>query len=236
MGLFKYWIWKIYLRWRRLDDTYSIKIRDQVCHVMASLTKTFVSPEIVLNQKVNWIVHRNKASARHCSPLRDPWGIRPKLVPVSAGTRPAVRTPLQIFAYPVVLQYPSERLSGHVSSSFMSAHCSSAAASCCGADGLTIISSGTTASTALCKGRFFGTHGSPWGHSSVQCLPCPCSLFSSHICDDCGDRRDVLLPEIASYLVLQNDMDNHLFETTQSQNRSSQLTISKRITLKNQYI
>ena len=48
MGLFKYWIWKIYVRWRRLDDTYSIKIRDQVCHVMASLTKTFVSPEIVL--------------------------------------------------------------------------------------------------------------------------------------------------------------------------------------------
>ena len=95
MGLFKYWIWKIYVRWRRLDDTYSIKIRDQVCHVMASLTKTFVSPEIVLNQKVNWIVHRNKASARHCSPLRDPWGIRPKLVPVSAGTRPDWQMPLQ---------------------------------------------------------------------------------------------------------------------------------------------
>ena len=27
-----------------------IKIRDHVCHVMQSLTKTFVSPEIVLNQ------------------------------------------------------------------------------------------------------------------------------------------------------------------------------------------
>ena len=29
---------------------YSIKIRDQVCNVMANLTKTFVSPEIVLQQ------------------------------------------------------------------------------------------------------------------------------------------------------------------------------------------
>ena len=67
MGLFKYWIWKIYVRWRRLDDTYSIKIRDQVCHVMASLTKTFVSPEIVLNQ----IVHRKRllATARRSGTL-----------------------------------------------------------------------------------------------------------------------------------------------------------------------
>ena len=60
--------------------------------------------------------------------------------------------------------------------------------------------------------------------------------FSSHICDDCDDRCDVLVQEIASYLVLQNDIDNHLFEATQSQNRSGQLTISKRITLKNQFM
>ena len=134
---------------------------------------------------------------------------------MSAGTRPDVQTPLQIFAYPVVLQYPSERLSGHVStSSFMSAHRSGATASCCGGAGLTIIGTMTRCAIRLD----------------------PCSPLSSHICDDRGDRRDVLLPEIASYLVLQNDMDNHLFETTQSQNRSSQLTISKRITLKNQYI
>ena len=81
-----------------------------------------------------------------------------------------------------------------------------------------------------------GTHGSPWSHPSVQCLPCPYSFFPSHICEDRDDRRDVLLPEIASYLVLQNDMDNHLFEATQSRNRSSQLTISNRFTLKNQFM
>ena len=44
----------------------------------------------------------------------------------------------------------------------------------------------------------------------------PCSPFSSHICDDLGDRRDVLLQEIASYLLLQNDLVNHQFEATRS--------------------
>ena len=48
----------------------------------------------------------------------------------------------------------------------------------------------------------------------------PCSTFSSHICDDLVDRRDVLLQEIGSYLVLQNDRVNHQFEATQAQKRS----------------
>ena len=33
---------------------------------------------------------------------------------------------------------------------------------------------------------------------------------------DLGDRRDVLLQEIASYLLLQNDLVKHQFETTGS--------------------
>ena len=49
----------------------------------------------------------------------------------------------------------------------------------------------------------------------------PCSTFSSHICDDLVDRRDVLLQEIASYLVLENDPVNHQFEATQAQKRST---------------
>ena len=44
----------------------------------------------------------------------------------------------------------------------------------------------------------------------------PCSPFSSHICDDLGDRRDVLLQEIASYLLLQNDFVKYQFEATRS--------------------
>ena len=54
---------------------------------------------------------------------------------MSAGTRLYVQTPLQSFAYPVVLQYPSRRRFGHVSSSsVMSAHRSCASASRCGPD------------------------------------------------------------------------------------------------------
>ena len=41
-------------------------------------------------------------------------------------------------------------------------------------------------------------------------------FLHAHICDDLGDRRDVLLQEIASYLLLQNELVNHQFETTRS--------------------
>jgi len=52
--------------------------------------------------------------------------------------------------------------------------------------------------------------------SKAESYYTPCSTFSSHICDDLGDRRDVLLQEIASYLLLQNDLVNHQFEATRS--------------------
>ena len=57
----------------------------------------------------------------------------------------------------------------------------------------------------------------PWISSSkAQSSYTPCSPFSSHICDDLGDRRDVLLQEIASYLLLQNDFVKYQFEATRS--------------------
>ena len=60
----------------------------------------------------------------------------------------------------------------------------------------------------------------------------PCSPFSSHICDDLGDRRDVLLQEIASYLLLQNDLVNHQFEATRSIHPSIHRSLSVRVRLR----
>ena len=63
---------------------YSIKIRDQVCNVMANLTKTFVSPEIVLQNWQCWTRMKFLTSLR-------PKGLRQVMSVVHHDDAPIVR-------------------------------------------------------------------------------------------------------------------------------------------------
>jgi hypothetical protein len=56
--------------------------------------------------------------------------------------------------------------------------------------------------------------------SKAESYYTPCSTFSSHICDDLGDRRDVILQEIASYLVLQKNIVNYHCEAQPTPKKS----------------
>ena len=75
----------------------------------------------------------------------------------------------------------------------------------------------TDVSTCKRTGRDKPLHKQPSDSKASQCISLskaesyytPCSTFSPHICDDLGDRRDVLLQEIASYLVLQKNIVNY---------------------------
>ena len=172
-----------------------ITIRDQVCNVMASLTIIFVSPDIVL-QNLQVITARRLAQLLHAIQHgRVHWHCCKRAVPVRSrsGWPPRSRS---------------------VGSSGLDVCCRIASKNW-------LFSLATVRKLPLCPHRFDEelslVKARPWISSSkAQSSYTPCSPFSSHICDDLGDRRDVLLQEIASYLLLQNDFVKYQFEATRS--------------------
>ena len=168
-----------------------ITIRDQVCNVMASLTKTFLS---VPRLSCKTLKRSLLADHRSCC--------MPFSMVGSTGT-----VLQNDESAPCKRAVPARSKSGSPPRS-----CSD------GSSGSYVVGShpGGTVSSPPRWGTLPG-QGSPMDLLvHVQSSYTPCSPFSSHICDDLGDRRDVLLQEIASYLLLQNELVNYQFETTRS--------------------